>query len=379
MDKIETGKVERGKVEKIDWKNEDYNLLNIEGKNRWIILVVIIAVVFILVISMAVWFFIWAFNKNNLVKSDEQGNNQSEVENKKYISLDIDPNNIDNYSANTMDAAGIDQTANNPCNTMNLTSTGNECTCTFPYFGPYCSREYHESGYVSVGTDSDMQNLSFTSENVTGITSLSYANNNTPTKNTNPSEISVSGQSCTGVCNSDPNCKGVVYNSNGCSIITSDITLKQNFNPTNLFKENPTVFLNNRGKISIMNKVFLYSGRKPFRHWVERGENIPNPQASNSNGFIALNPGIPIQLNWAPEKILNESHLVGIWSTKPINIQSPQVNDTNVYIDKLGYSNTSPINYKLNLPDYIKNSPTIYVTYIPLSSIQNLKSKYIPA
>lgn len=341
-----------------------------------ILIIVITCLLIALVIGMTLWFFIWVLNKSAVENSDEHGNNLPNINNSASTSADIDPNSINNLG-NKDNAIGIDQSMNNPCTAINLTNTDGKCTCAFPFFGPYCSREYHDSDYVSIGTDSDLQNLDYTSENVNGVSSLSYTKTNDPTDGFNSQNIMLSGQSCTSVCNDNPNCKGIIYNSNGCSIITSDITLKRNIDHTNLHKENPTIFLNKRGRVIVNDKVFLYSNQKPFRYWVQRGESISNPQAKKPNGFISLDQNIPIQLTWAPQRILNESHLLGIWSTNPINLQKLNKQINYLYFDTKGLADTSAPNYSLNLPNFITNAPLIYVMYVPKSTIQNIPHKYI--
>lgn len=368
-------------------------------KIKWIVIIIILCVIVSLFIGITVWFFLWSAQNTNLVNGiDSQGNPTGVdlgifptdpvlTEMRSVSSADIDPNSINNLGKSD-NATGIEQSSINPCSAPNLIRKFNlktgisECTCKFPYFGPYCTREFHDSEYVSIATDSDIPNLSYdvSTEKLSGVNSLSYVKTDEATNNIMPgTKLKQSGQSCTGICNLTKNCRGVVYNNSNrtCDLITSDITLNKNIQASNLFKENPTIFLNNKGKVRVLDKVFLYSGNIPFRHWIGRHEVVPTK--INPNGFVSLDIDIAIQLNWVPERIVNESHLIGIWSNNPFKNLTAEINRNDVYIDKKGYLETSAVDYSLNLPPFITNSPIIYVGYINKNYLTNLRTKYVLA
>jgi len=256
-----------------------------------------------------------------------------------------------------VDASGIVQTKA-ACVGNNLQWTGTNCVCAPPFYGTYCGKEKVDNTYLQLPIENNKTNMTFTTEKINGVTSLSYNGTN------------LSGQSCTGICDTTVDCQGVVYDETGCYLITSNIEILPNAVIGNKFNTNGTVYVNEDSHVILDNRVILYTEEKPIKYWEDRYAS--NPSEFDSRGFMMFNANAPTMLNWIPSRILNDSSLVGIWSNEQFS-DVKSINSPNIYIDR---PKNNLYDYELTLPDYIKNSPTIYVAYVTPDNVPKLKIKY---
>uniref|UniRef100_A0A6C0AE76 Apple domain-containing protein n=1 Tax=viral metagenome TaxID=1070528 RepID=A0A6C0AE76_9ZZZZ len=255
----------------------------------------------------------------------------------------------------------------------------NKCVCQFPFFGPYCVNEFHDSNYVNFGyvrgyspkdpspkmievpvppsinpspaeiyrsqnyiyQDGSYKNGIYRnpnpqinpnppqmipgpitpqiSDNVLYFTSIYQPNVNSLTFNPNNT---VNPDSCTSLCTRTPECKGVTYNLfDGkylCSLITSDLVMPENQDVVVNLENNLGIYINKSKAHPVFpNKVFIYTGNLPPVYWITRGDLIKEivPTYDDSRGLLNLSKGIVSSITWVPSRIINDGNLLGVWST----------------------------------------------------------------
>lgn len=269
-----------------------------------------------------------------------------------------------------INATGIDQNQST-CVGNNLIYSDNKCTCAFPYFGEYCSREFHESNYYDLAIDPLL--VKFTSNKLINVNDLSFSENGQTTNSMKLNTyIESNPQSCTGLCNNTDGCIGVIFDNKGCQLITSKIEVPDNVKINNPLESISTMFIKGGVNVILNNKIILYTGKKPIRYWNPSPEFIPLP-TTNNRGFIQFKANNPNKLNWIPKRIMNFSNLIGIWSIIPLNNIPSIVSTDTVYIDK---GNVEFIDYELDFPNFIKNAETIYVIYVTQDKVPEIKKQY---
>ncbi len=336
-------------------------------KNTFIIIVYIFIIIMILIIlGLLIWLGIWSSNRQNYYIPPQTQKSLVSVENIEMLKTVGDGN-------------GIQQTPEACANSNTIWNSG-KCVCAFPYIGPYCGRELHDPKYLEVSVENTPENVVYTSELLNGVSVLSFEDTQIPTKNfTFNNKVTPDPQSCTGLCSSNSSCKGIIFDTKGCSLITSNLEILPNAVIKTQFQMNPTIFMNVNSHVILDNKVIFYSGPKPIKYWVPKHEVVPTIE--NPTGYLMLNANIPISMEWVPERVINDSRLIGIWSNTPFPNITPQsisslINNINIYIDR---ANSDRYNYALKLPDYILNSQIKYVVYVTKDNVQNLKNKYVIA
>lgn len=280
----------------------------------------------------------------------------------------------------------------NECNDVNVLwdSKENRCTCRFPFFGPYCVNEFHDSDYVNFGyiegfnppvpmngqVSKSSGNLLYTVESVPEASSLTFSTYNT-----------VDPTSCTSLCNKDFLCKGVSYNLVGdkyyCSFLRDEIEVIGNTDIVVNLENNMGIYLN-KGKAQpkFLNKVFAYSGKRPPVYWIKREGvlrellgNTPIAKDLLSKGLKPsklsdMTQNTVVEFTWLPERVVNDGNLVGVWSTKPFlsgeySSLKARGNTSTVYIDPGVFSinGNNFSDYPLNLPKDFIVPDKVYAMY----------------
>lgn len=228
------------------------------------------------------------------------------------------------------------------------------CTCRAGTFGPRCNLSYHDPKYYVTGMNSN--NSQYNKITLNTPVNLSFnglANDN---------------NSCTEICERNPECKGIEYDHENkiCSHITSDIIFTGSESHLELDTSVQT-YLKIKNKPKFRNKVFLYSGRKPLRYYLDRsnqryiGKRNIRSKEKRQYGIFSLNPGVVYHIDWIPFRIVNSGEMIGVWSSKPFTeSQFYSRMETAEYVDRASGDYSIPLEiYKLK---------EVYVMYLPENS-----------
>ena len=280
------------------------------------------------------------------------------------------------------------------CNDINITwdEEENKCVCRFPFFGPYCTNEFHDTNYVNFGyVDNFNPPISINRTlDANGPLYYSVEAQNNATALTFSSYNSVDPTSCTSLCTSDPSCMGVSYNLLNnqfrCGFLTTPITIPGDTDVKINLEKNLGLYLNkSRTHPFFLTKVFVYSGRKPPVYWIKREGILRDIALKNINhsnmGVLSHKLHTPPKLedfiknkvfsiDWVPERIVNDGKMVGVWSTKQFTESEFEVlknkpDSNDLYIDPGFFVINGKYfsDYPLNLPKNFIVPEKIYVMY----------------
>lgn len=191
-------------------------------------------------------------------------------------------------------------------------------------------------------------------------------------------------------CNSNINCKGIIYNPTSPSLnslIISDIEILPNSDVINLPPDKslllPQIYVNtSRGIPIVDDKVFVYI-ENPKQFWINQPDITPTPNNPNS-GFSTFLKGLVYTINWIPNFEINSSKLTGIWSVNPfkstdfnslltsndINIYKDDVeNRSNINENIYSLGGLNPVIFKYGNPIFVMydyKPPGLKITNVPI-------------
>lgn len=324
----------------------DISPIKVKSENNVLIYVLIILSICIFVILL-VLLILWILVG---VKKNKTNNSEN-----KTTTQDINYGTYRNYYDEIPNIMEDVFTEKN-CNDINVEWKNNTCYCAFPYYGDNCSKQFHAKNYTTFGNLENSNLLTYDSFVQSTTNNLTY---NSTTKN-------IDKDSCTSLCDINDDCKAVKYDYLGkpghyrCSVITSDIKIEGDNTRIYIDKDISSEILINidRTHPIFLDKVIVYKGKKPLNYWVE----------SDTNSKIKHIPiNKLIELDFIPNKIINDNNLIGVWSNEPFNIDDFNLlrfsGNKNIYVDN-GDDN-------LNLPTKLKYEDKLYVVYKKLKKLKN--------
>nr|QBK92978.1 MAG: hypothetical protein LCPAC403_01120 [Pithovirus LCPAC403] len=213
-----------------------------------------------------------------------------------------------------------------------------QCTCIVPFFGDKCTRESYNSTYFAVGnpTTSD---VTFDVLSSPVVDSLSF-----PTDSI----------SCTGECDMDPLCTGIIFRST-CTLLTGDVIVNTGAMIPYSMDIDSTLYLKTDDRHLIFtDRVFVYTGTLPARYYLRTGV-----FSSSAGQMIPIFQGDIINLSFFPVKQLNVSTLTGVYSENEIT--QDMLNQISQGIILPGIILVQP--NVVDLPDFSQFS-SLWVAYI---------------
>ena len=248
---------------------------------------------------------------------------------------------------------------------MTLNSATPFCDCVSPFFGRDCYRESYSDSYIAIGSPSsgdvtlevistaDVDRFSFPFDNGTGTT-------------------------CTGLCDMDQSCIGVIYNQaqepdfgmDGgakpmCSLLSGYVTVNPSRNIPYTTQEDSSLYVKSTNSLKFTDRVFLYSGELPLRYWVSDRYND-----SKGNRVFVSYVGVQYHLDFVPINVVS-SNLTGVFSNKEIpmdNIVDIVNGGTNS-----DYLVVPPGQTVLNIPSSWTRPRTVWVEHdTPVIQLQGL-------
>jgi len=183
------------------------------------------------------------------------------------------------------------------------------CRCRPGFYGPSCTYQRHSTQTFCVANSSK-----------------SFTMDMTPTAG--GAQLYVNGdgyadpQSCLALCDQDPQCLGVSHDGQRCRLVTSPMRVTSRDAPVYDPLQRCTLFAYSTDSIIAPDKIYLYSGTRPYRYWTEPTD--PN--------FVTLPLNHTATLNFTPTHITNKGAHTGAWSTRPLGDSSFSCEDESVYI-----------------------------------------------
>lgn len=221
------------------------------------------------------------------------------------------------------------------------------CYCVRPYFGPSCTREAHTSTYYGAGTPTpqDMTALGIPST----APQLAFA---IPTVSVNGGAAETS-LSCTAQCDAMEGCKGVIWASqNRCDLLMTPVEVPAGRTISYSPDTDATLYLKRGIHPQFTDRVFVYTGSLPLRFWVR------SPIRTEGTQLQAIARGEVVKLNFKPTHVLNDTSLVGVFSSQPFaatDIANVNVSDLPPEQFSIQHGSTD-----LNLPNW----SAYWATYI---------------
>ena len=305
----------------------------------------LIVIVFI-VVFFIICYIIWISNINTTT------NTQPIKLNNPYVEYPIDKNygGTNALPYNYMNGTEINNKKDCTKEGNNIwNSKKNICQCDDNYFGPRCNIQPHNLKYSKVNlSESEVEYTIL--DTINDIDYLSF--------NIDGSEVNT----CTNYCDSIRECKGVKYENGECILLNSALKVKSpiTYNPymgSFYIKTDPI----------LENKILLLKTTIPKGYFYERDD------------ILSLKINSVNEVNFLPKFIINNSNLVGIWSTKPFDskdfnniLSSNKKNGGEIYIDRGSNKNSYSINFSSGFTLNRKH----YVMYINNNINNNINTKY---
>ncbi len=167
------------------------------------------------------------------------------------------------------------------------------CTCTVPFFGSSCTRESYSNGYQAIGNPSS-DDITINVIDTPVVDALSFP---------------VDDITCTGLCDDDELCTGVIFQST-CTLLSGDVIVSPNIIIPYSMEIDSTLYLKGDDRHLIFtDRVFIYTGTLPARYYLR------TTVSSDAGGqmFPAIE-NIITKLTFFPIKQLNTANLIGIYS-----------------------------------------------------------------
>ena len=339
---------------------EDYQILELE-KKQYEDLMAISQTVLIVIVFIVLFFFIcyiiWISTINTTT-----GTTSKKVSYNTKSTYPIDRNYGGNSYIPYNYMNGKDLKNKNECLPNKWNSKLNICECRDQYFGPMCNVEIHDIKYNKLNLNTPYVDFK-TSQIIKNVDYLSF---NIDGSKTN---------TCTNYCDNISECKGVKFENNECSIITSPVTIKTNVinNPYigDLYIKTPPL---------LENKVLIFKNSIPKGYFYDRNNIIPKNQ--NDNGLMEITLNKITISSFLPDTIINDNNLIGIWSIKPFDEKDfnkmLDSNSATIYIDR----GSKIHGYKINFSNEFKNNKKFYIYYksniltsLPYKVSYNTKNK----
>lgn len=238
-------------------------------------------------------------------------------------------------------ADGSELTTRELCeDTENAHWDGSKCICEPPFFGPYCSRERHDSKYFAVGVPNE------TTLEITAIDDIM----------TNGKSFNSQGtiNSCSAHCNNTPGCHGFLYHYPGnCTLLRGDVVVPEGEGISYSHDVEPTLYLKDSENLHFEGRVFLgvLPNSFPSRYWL----------VDETPYYAHLVLNTVKKISFAPGYTLMRGSHTGIYCRFPFTIdQVPDIlkrkPDGQCYIHEPDTT--------INLPPDWKYKTPLYVVYV---------------
>lgn len=178
-------------------------------------------------------------------------------------------------------------------------TTTHTCVCTKPYWGPSCERDSYDSRYMSAGVYDPSVVTIIDPAFVSPLTGGLYQ--------------------CTDTCLDTFGCSGVIYRPNEPPGTQCTMFYQLNVTPGKSIPYplgvNEEIYIQNTHITDLVHtdRVFLFSGTLPIRHWLSQRSLYTSPQ---SNEIIAWS-GVVYQLPFFSTGCINGGNLTGVYSLDP--------------------------------------------------------------
>lgn len=214
-----------------------------------------------------------------------------------------------------------------------------QCVCNIPFWGPSCSRESYSSTYTATGVQgSGVSSIDRLSGSI-NVGRLSFTDSNST--------------SCTQLCDDNPECIGVLWQSGSgggsgrCSLFkryTVSLAPGINWYPD----VESTIYLKGSNAISYTDRVFIFQGDTLSRYWLR--ENVVSDSRTQGSSQLTAHNGKKYQLQFFPSRRINDGGLIGVYSSRDFSeSEFPSLveggNTDTVFVDMGGYLFDYPIRW----------------------------------
>lgn len=204
------------------------------------------------------------------------------------------------------------------------------CMCVAPFFGSSCDRESYSDKYTAIGDPAA------DAINTTVISQQSVDRMSFPLSSPDQEDSNMSHTLCTGLCDSDVTCIGVIYRQGAppdfgigslekpeCELLSGNVKVIPNNNIPYSIDKDSTLYLKQEqltgaGAIQFLDRVFMYKGQLPLRYW------LTDRYSENEGGIRtwAGYNGAQYNLDFIPSNVVNDANFTGVFANEEIPLSN---------------------------------------------------------